>query len=273
MTLKELIKKALYDTSQNGWTPSSIAFWANEFRKLSNLTVFNKSPESVVSPYLNYLFKKEITGSKLIDRNPGIDRYTLERIRPQFRRILEDRIKANINLIALERPASIEVSTARFSGWLMSLDGKQEKLPKADELPIFQNITKPMLEQKSYEHSRRAIDQGHKMLRAIDLTIAEQGGAIAGIWHAHKTTAYFTARPEHWKRDGEIYIFKNSDVAEKGLVKKGHNVWLEDIPDPPALLINCVCYWEFIYSFSDLAKIAPDRITQKGRDLLGVIKK
>ena len=273
MTLKELIKKALDETSQNGWTPASIAFWANEFRKQASATVFNKSPESVISPYLNNLFKKEITDNKLLERNPGIDRFTLERIKPQFRRILEDRIRANINLIVLERPASIEISTARFSGWLMSFDGKQAKLPPADELPVFQNITKPMLDQKSYEHSRRAIDQGHKMIRAIDLTIAEQGGAIAAIWHAHKTTAYFTARPDHWKRDGEIYVFKNSDIADKGLVKKGPNVWLEDIPDPPALLINCVCYWEFIYSVSTLAKLAPDRITQKGRDLLATIGK
>jgi len=165
------------------------------------------------------------------------------------------------------------IEAAKNAGYTKPEIQGTENLEKTKIMEYINKLkNKKIEEDREWERRKADIDQGHKMIRAIDLTIAEQGGAIAAIWHAHKTTPYFTARPDHWKRNGEVYVFKNSDVVEKGLVKKGHNPWLEDIPDPPAFLFNCVCYWEFIYSFSALAKIAPDRITQKGRDLLNSVK-
>ncbi|CAB4132067.1 hypothetical protein UFOVP136_28 [uncultured Caudovirales phage] len=269
MTINEFIRSALDRVMEHGWTPELIALIASEYRQLIGSNAFNKSPQQSIEPYLNNIFKREIDSGNLLKRNPDIDRFTLERIKPQFRSMLEDRIKANIQLIKLERANSIDVSTARLSGWLMSFNGVQEKLPPAKELPAFQSITRPMREQKSYEHSRRAIDQGHKLIRAIDATIAEQGGAIAAVWHSHKKTAYYDARPEHTAREGEIYIYKNSPAIKNGLVKKGDNPYFEDLPDPPALLINCTCWAKSVYSLNGLYRIAPDRLTKKGLELIG----
>jgi len=268
MTINEFIRQSFERVMTEGWTPELIALIAGEYRRLVSVGTFNKTPQQSIEPYLNNLFKKEIESGKLLKRNEGIDRFTLERIKPQFRQLLEDRVKANIQLIKLERSNSIDVSTARFSGWLMSFDGGQEKIPPAKQLPAFQNITKPMLEQKSYEHSRRAIDQGHKMLRAIDSVVAEQGGAIAAVWHAHPPTSFYDARKEHWARDGEIFVYKNSPAMEKGLVKKGSNPYFEDLPDPPAFLINCTCWTKNIYSLSALHRIAPELLTTKAKELL-----
>ena len=268
MTINDFIRQSLERVIRGGWTPELVAILASEYRRLVDDSEFNKTPQQAIEPYLNGLFKREIESGKLLKRNVGIDRFTFERIKPQFRQLLENRIKANIQLIKLERSNSIDVSTARFSGWLMSVDGVQEKLPPAKQLPAFQNITRPMREQKSYEHSRRSQDQGHKLIRSIDATIAEQGGAIAAIWHAHQPTAIYDARKEHWARDGKIYLYKNSPAMEKGLVKKGVNGYVEDITDPPALPINCTCYFSNIYSLNKLNRIAPELLTTKAKELL-----
>jgi len=269
MNLNQFIRQALDDVIRKGWTPESVAVWASNFRKLALQLAFNKTPEQVVAPYLRYLYKREIESGKVLQRNKGLGHFTYERIKPEFRRLLEDRIRANIDLITMERPNAVDVATARFSGWLMSFDGTQEKLPPAKELPAFKNILKPITEQKSYEHSRRAIDQGHKMLRAIDSVIAEQGGAVAAIWHAHPKTSTYDARKEHWARDGKVYIYKNSDLVEKGLVKKGDEPWVEDITDPPAFLVNCTCFFSNEYSLNGLYRIAPHLLTKKGLELIG----
>jgi hypothetical protein len=55
---------------------------------------------------------------------------------------------------------------------------------------------------------------------------------------------------------------------EKGLVKKGSNPYFEDLPDPPAFLINCTCWTKNIYSLSALHRIAPDLLTTKAKELL-----
>lgn len=272
MTLIQFIRQAFDDVINKGWTPEKIAILANDFHNLAFRIAFSKTPEQIIAPYLRHLYRREIESGKVLQRNKGLGHFTYERIKPEFRRLLEDRIKANIDLITMERPNAVDVATTRFSGWLMSFDGTQEKLPPAKELPAFKNILKPITEQKNYEHSRRAIDQGHKMLRAIDSVIAEQGGAVAGVWHAHPKTSIYDARKEHWARDGKVYIYKNSDLVKQGLVKKGNEPWVEDITDPPAFLINCTCYFSNIYSLSQLAKIAPDRITQKGKDKLNELK-
>ena len=268
MTLNQFIKQTLAHVMRDGFTPESIALFADQYRKLASAGAFGRTPRQAIEPYLNAIFKREVTSGRLLERNKGIDTFTYERIKPQFRQLLEDRIRANIDLIVLERNTAIDISTNRFSGWLMSFDGVQQKLPQAKDLPVFKNITKPMQKQKDYEHRRRSIDQGHKMIAAINSVVAEQGGAIAAVWHSHKKTDYYDARPEHTKRDGVVYCYKTSPATVRGLVKKGNEPWVEDLPDPPALLINCTCYFTQIYNVSELAKIAPDRLTDKAKELM-----
>jgi len=255
--LNAIIKQAIDDIAKNGMTDTAIQYWVSLFKKTALRTAFKHTPASVIEPHLRKLFNKEVTSGKLLKRHGGIAPLKLKSIEPQFRNMLTNRIKANINLIVLERPNSIDVSTARLSGWLMN--GVQQDVPLPD---VYKNITKPISKQLNYEHRRRAIDQGHKMLAAIDETLAVQGGAIVAVWHAHPPTSYYQSRPDHWKRNKEPFVIRDSWAYKDGLLKKGENGFMEDIPEQPAQAINCTCYYEYLYTIAEVKRKYPHLIKE-----------
>jgi hypothetical protein len=262
--IKRLIKAAFVEVARNGWTPESIARLAGMFRNEALNSAFPQRPEQVVKPYLDSLFKKEIESGKFLKHHKGIQAFTVDRLQPDYRAMLDSMNRASIDLIVLERPNSIDVSTARFSSWLTGIPKGQQVIPDLYDLPAVKAITKPIDNQLSYEHSRRAIDQGHKLLTNINTVTALQGGAIAGVWHAHQKTDIYDARPEHWARNDKIYIMRDSWAHQEGLVKKTNGMWLEDIPDPPSVPVNCTCFWEYQYQIEALAKRYQEALTQKG---------
>ena len=268
--IKRLIKDAFIEVARNGWTPESIARLAGMFRNEALLTAFPQKPEQVVKPYLDALFKKEIESKRFLKHHKGIGSFTVNRLMPDYRAMLDSMNRASIDLIVLERPNSIDVSTARFSSWLMGIPKGHQVIPDLYNLPAVKAITKPIDNQLSYEHSRRAIDQGHKLLTNINTVTALQGGAFAGIWHAHAKTNSYDARPEHWARNENLYIMRDGWAHKEGLVKKTNGMWLEDIPDPPSVPVNCTCFWEYEYQLEGIADKYPEALTQKGRDYISV---
>lgn len=262
--IKKLIKDSFIEVARNGWTPESIARLAGMFRNEALLTAFPQRPEQVVKPYLDSLFRKEIESKKFLKHHKGISSFMVDRLMPDYRAMLDSMNRASIDLIKLERPNSIDVSIARFSSWLTNIPLGQEVIPEFYDLPAVKAITKPITNQLSYEHSRRAIDQGHKLLTNINRVTALQAGAIAGVWHAHAKTESYDARPEHWARNDKIYVMRESWANQNGLVKKTNGMWLEDIPDPPSVPVNCTCFWEYQYQIEALAKRYPEALTKKG---------
>lgn len=253
--LNDIIKRAFIDIKANGIKADTIAYWLRLYRQAASGKAFIHTPASVIEPQLRAIFKREVTSGNIIKRHGGIAPLTLKAVQPKFRQLLEDRIKSNIQLIKLERPNSIDVSTARFSRWM--LDGLQMDvtLPEA-----YKSIQRPITDQLAYEHRRRAIDQGTKMLAAIDEVLAVQGGAIVAVWHSHPPTAYYQARPEHWALNKKAFVIKGGWAYQKGLLKKGDNGFMEDLPSQPAHEIYCSCYYEHLYTIAEVKRKYPELI-------------
>jgi hypothetical protein len=191
--------------------------------------------------------------------------FTVQQIQPEYRSILDDMIRNSINLIKLEREqGSIELSTLRFSQWLSSVPPGQDKIPDFYDLPAVKAITAPIDRQLDYEHRRRAIDQGHKMIANINAVTAMQAGAIAAVWHAHPKTVSYDARPEHWARNEHLYVMRDSWAVKDGLLKKTNAMWLEDIQDPPTVPVNCTCFYSYQYSVTKVLKKYPEAGTPAG---------
>lgn len=263
--LKNFIKNSLARVLRDGWTPELIAQLMSEYEALAQSIVFNYTPRSTLSPMLS-MFQQQVVGDEILKRHLDVGRVSYDMIQPQFRQILNDRIHANIDLIVLDRANSISVSTRRFGDWLVNTQPLQGKV---DMKPIYSNVGKP-IEQVKYEEARRAIDQGHKMIRAIDDTLSVQGGSIAEIWHSHQKTTTYDARPSHTEREGKIYVRRDSVAVRDGLIKKGDNPYYEDVADKPAHLINCTCFVSSVYSLRKLNRVAPDLLTAKGIESIGL---
>jgi len=130
---------------------------------------------------------------------------------------------ASANLIRLHREENILRILQRFSGWATSVPGGGGDVDKRE---VKKTIAKGF-HQLPFEERRLSIDQGHKLIAAVNQTIAEQAGAIAVRWrHVHQ--AGYNGRPEHEKRDNEIYALKGNWAIKAGLMKKGHNPYYSD---------------------------------------------
>lgn len=269
LAVRETVQQAQIDINQNGSSVDRLQFWADKLRAVMTGEYFSVSPKKIVSrviePRLRRIFKDYVERGEVFKRHLGVSRMGVEAIKPYLRQELDSRIRANIDLIVLERDESIKLSALRQSKWL--LNAPQGQLPAYEDLKYI--VSPAVNAQKNYEHSRRSIDQGHKLLSAIDSIIAKGEGAIAGKWHSHKKTPTYDARPEHVKLDGNIYVIRNSWAVEQGLVKKGDLDWLENIVQP-AHEINCTCYFTYYYEHElpKLAREKPEVITQKGREYL-----
>jgi len=206
-------------------------------------------------------FKRAVSKKRLNAFNPGVSRFTVDRIMPKLRTELDRRILANANLIKLNRQQAIDKTLQRFAGWISSVPvGGTKAINKSE---VKQDITK-ISKQLRFETRRREIDQGHKLMAAIDAAIAEQSGAIAAIWHSHFRQAGYDYREDHKERDGKVYAIRGNWAIEKGLMKKGAAGYLDEITQFGEE-INCKCNGVYLSNLRDL----PDSmLTQKGREVL-----
>ena len=115
---------------------------------------------------------------------------------------------------------------------------------------------------------RVIIDQGHKLASSINAVVAEEGGAIAGIWHSHYRQPNYNYREDHKERDDLVYLMRSSWARDEGLVKAGPAGYADDITQPGEE-INCRCFWEYIYNLRDLPS---DMLTAKGESALAGVQ-
>lgn len=183
-------------------------------------------------------------------------RFSIAQVEPELRQLLSARILASANLIRLHRDENILRIMQRFSGWASSVPaGGSAKIERRE---VKKHITKSFY-QLPFEERRLSIDQGHKLIAAVNQTIAEGAGAIAMRWrHVHQ--AGYDGRPEHEARDNEIYALKGNWAIKAGLMKKGHNPYYEDT-EKAAEAPYCRCWVVAIYDLNDLPE---DMLTRKG---------
>lgn len=256
----ETLSAAIDDILNHGFdSQERIEFWVDKLRKVASWSMI---PIHQVEEHLNRTFRaiyrSKIEKGTILQRHPGIGKFTLERVKPKLRQELDRRIMASAQLIKLNRQRAIETTLQRFAGWSTSIapggtdaQGKQEV--KAE--------VRRGLVGLPFEERRVAIDQGHKFVGNLSNILATDGGAIAAIWHSHWRQLNYNYRVEHKERDLKVYTIRNNWAQQAGLMKVGEAGYTDEVT-LPGEEIYCRCYYQYLHS---LRRLPDDMITVKGR--------
>ena len=265
-TFHDVLTAAVADLAAHGYdNPYRLAEWLKRLRIAAITTLPSDSQmDRKMQMAMETAFKRAIGKSRTTKIHPGVSRFTIQHIEPRLRSELTRRILAGADLIKLNREQAIEKTLQRFSGWASSIPAGGSRA--VDKLEVKKHIGKP-LQSMPYEERRLHIDQGHKLMSAIDATIAQQTGAIAAVWHSHWRQAGYDYREDHKERDQKIYAIRGSWAFEQGLVNKGDG-YLDEITQP-AEEPFCRCFATYISIMRDI----PERmLTAKGKRLLEEVR-
>lgn len=259
METNDILAEAIRHFSDHGYeSPDVLAYWMQAIRaSILSQDAKKKPPTQMAYASLDAVFQKAIRGAAKYHK--GIDKFTLANVSPRLRPLLTARIMASADLIKLNREQALEVTLRRFSGWATSQ-------PPGGSPTDFREVKKHIgkrLQSSTFEERRMLIDQGHKLISAVNQTIAEGNGAIAAQWH-HVHQANYDARPAHEARDDKVFLIRDSWAHQDGLVKFGANGYTDQI-EAAAELPFCRCYYTYIYS---LSRIPADLLTEKGKKVM-----
>lgn len=259
----DTLSAAINDLVENGFdSMDRVNYWTGELEKAAQASAADPMRlEQQLSDALHAIYKKMVEKGGVAKHHPGIERFVLDRIRPQLRAELDRRIMASANLIKLNRAAAIEKTLQRFQGWSTSLPSGPSR--STDKTEVKDNIKKSLSSFK-YEDRRLLTDQGHKLVASINHTVAAGGGAIAMVWHSHWRQPGYNYREDHKERDLNVYLLRASWATERGLVKPGDAGYYDDIT-AVAEEPYCRCNAVWLYH---LRELPPEMITQRGRDEL-----
>ena len=263
--LDEVLREAVNDLSEHGYTSSGqVNTWLTQIRAAMSASMLKKADQMrQMESTLKRFFKKSLSQADIRQRHEGIPRFTIERVMPSLRDVLAQKIRISADLIVLNREASMEKTLQRFAGWASSMPAGGGVANKTD----VKAEVKKSLQQLTFVERRVAIDQGHKLMAAVDDVIATQTGAIAKMWHSEWRMKNYDYRPDHKALDGKAFAVEGSWAVEKGLINKGDG-YAQDIVQP-AQEPFCQCYWQSLYHLRDL----PDSmLTKKGREALAKAK-
>lgn len=240
--------------------------WTRKIRDAAEHSLIRpESLEQRLRDALSARYRKLVDEGEISRYHEGIDRFTLDRIKPALRGELDRRIAASANLIKLNRAESVEKTLRRFQGWSTSLPpGGISGETRAE---VRTNVRASM-KSLPFEERRVIIDQSHKLFGAINEIVASDGGAIAGRWRSNYRQPGYNYRPEHKERDNEIYLIRDSWAHRAGLVKKGGNPYYDEIT-AVGQEVFCRCFMIWIYG---LRELPADMVTAKGKAALAAAR-
>ena len=262
-TYAETIRLAINDIAAHGYDSAErVKFWSEQIRQAAKRSMKSDAEvDRMVREALAAIYKRQVDEGAALRLNPGVQAYTIERIKPELRAELDRRIAASADLIRLNREQSVAKTIQRFQGWATSIPvGGSETVERAAEK---QNLRKA-LSTLPYTERRCIIDQSNKLVAAINDTVATNGGAIGAFWQSHKYTPESRARPDHAARDGVFFLLKDSWAHRAGYVKLGGHQWTDEVVQPKAEIF-CSCSW--VWRFS-LRSIPEECLTKKGKEAL-----
>jgi hypothetical protein len=259
----ETLTAAINDMVVHGFdSQQRLEMWVQKLETAARATLVSESVlNRSLRDMLMRVYERAVEGDRLMMRHQGISQYTLASIKPKLRAELDRRILASANLIRLNREASIQRTLQRFSGWATSIPiGGTDVADRAEVKATVRRGIAGL----PFEERRVIIDQGHKLVQAVNEIVAVDGGAIAAIWHSHYREAGYNYRPEHKKFDGEVFVIRDNWALRKGLMKLAGSRYTDQV-DAPGTPVFCRCYYEYLYALRDL----PERmLTEKGREAL-----
>jgi len=249
-SFNDLLNDAINDMVEHGFdSVERAAYWQaqlsaaaeREFRSQDEL-------DRIIREAMAAVYRRLIERGVILKDHPGVERFTIDMVRPAARAELDKRILAAADLIKLNREEMRRLTLRRFAGWATSIPpgGVSEK----DKRKTSQHIKQPM-QSAPFEERRVLIDQGHKLRNSVSTVIAMDGQALAGIWRSHWRQAGYNYRPDHKDRDLLVYAVPNNWAIQAGLMKKGPNPYFDQIT-APAQEPFCRCYWTWIYNLDAL---------------------
>lgn len=257
----DVLTAAINDMLEYGYDdPARVEDWQRRLQQAAIRTWGTAADvEARMRESLRATFRRVVEQDGALRAHSGISRLSYDKLKPHLRSELDRRLLAATDLIRLNRTEAVARMGRRWAGWATSIPvgGPAEASRRA----LKENIKKP-LQRLPFEERRLFIDQGHKMVAALNATIAVDGGAIAARWrHVHQRG--YDARPAHLERDGRIYLVRGSWADQRGFVGKGprEQAYTDEI-EQPGELVFCRCSYVWIYR---LRQVPDEFITDKGR--------
>lgn len=265
-TFYEVVTAAVNDTAERGYDPVRVDIWMAQIAAAAQRDMV---PEAKVAATLQAslggLYRRYVDQGALLRQNPGVGRFTIEKVKPQLRAELERRIAASAQLIRLNRTAAIQKTLQRFSGWASSIPaGGSNVVDKRDTKADI----KKSLKQLPFEERRVLIDQGHKFVAALSETLATSSNAIAGVWHSHWRQENYNYRRDHKARSGKVFAVRDNWALEKGLMKVGPAGYTDDVTRPGEEPY-CRCSYTWLFNLRDLPE---DMVTAKCREAMAAAR-
>lgn len=262
-TFQEVLTEAVRDISLNGYDdPARLEQWIKRLRFAAMADLPSQEEiQNRMQLAMQSVFNRTFSKSSVLKYHPGVPTFTIERLKPFARAELDKRIRASTQLIKLNREQAIDKTLQRFSGWATSIPDQGSRI--VDKPEVKEHIAKPIAQVK-YEARRCSIDQGAKLVAAINEVVAQQNGVIAYRWRSHWKRAGYDYREDHKERDQQIYLVRDSWAKEQGLVKKGEAGYYDEIT-AAAQEPFCQCWVVALYALRDLP---PEMLTDKGKKLL-----
>lgn len=266
-TFYDTLTAAINDMATHGYDSAErVAYWTEQIRRAAQASMKTSAQMAdMLRQALHAVYIRMVERGGALKLNPGVGRFTLEKIMPQLRAELDRRIMASASLIKLNREETIEKTLRRFQGWSTSIPVGGSAEP--DKAQAKKDIRKGLASLPFVER-RVLIDQGHKLGAAINATVAEGGGAIAGMWKSNFRQPGYQYRPDHKERDSHVYLVRGSWAQKNGFVKPGPEGYIDSITQP-AEEPFCRCRYVYLYH---LRQLPEDMITAKGREQLAKVK-
>lgn len=260
-----VLTAAITDLAEFGFDSiERVSKWTAALRAAAERSMISPiALEQMLRDGLASIYKKMVDEGDIVRFNPGVARFTLEQVKPKLRAELERRIFASADLIKLNRKQSIDDTIQRFQGWATSVpQGGSDVTRKQDT----KDSVRKSLASLPFEERRVIIDQGHKLVSSLNDILATDGGAIAAVWRHHHVTY---PRPEHVKRDGDVFLIRGSWAHKRGFVKPGKPGYTDQI-EKPGEKIFCRCTYTYYFG---LRELPPNMLTKKGAADLERVRK
>lgn len=259
----KVVTEAIRYFEENGFqSAEALQMWVDKIRRAANESL---TPESVLDDELRRalggIYKRLIDDGQILKTHKGVERFTIERLKPKLRTELDRRLMVSRSLIKLNREQAVEKAIQRMAGWASSIPAGGSRTVEVKETK--EHIRKA-LTSLPFEERRCVIDQSHKFVASLNEIVAVDGGAIAVRWHSRWRSPGYRYRVEHKERDGVIYLLRSSWAKDKGLVKPGSDGYYDDITKVGEEVF-CSCWAEFIYALRDLPS---DMLTKRGEEAL-----
>jgi hypothetical protein len=259
----EVLSAAIRDVSEHGFdTPGRLAFWSEQLRLAAERSATSLyKMEKMLRAGLGAIYRRLVEQGGAVRYHPGVDRFKLQQIAPRLRAELDRRLFASANLIKLNREQAIAKMLQRFQGWSTSIPAGGSEATSRRET---NKEIRKALARLPFEERRVLIDQGHKLVASINAVVAQEGNAIALVWHSHWRQSGYDFRQDHKERDGLVYALRGSWAVERGLMRAGDAGYYDDVT-AVGEEVFCRCWAQYVYS---LRNLPVDMLTKKGADEL-----